>query len=346
MTGGREWLEALPERARALLPPAVWAYLAAGSREAVTRDEATGAWRDHRLWPRTLRDVSAVDTATTLLGSAVSTPIAVAPSSMQRAVHPDGELAMARGAKEAGALHVVSSNAGHTFAEIGAQAGPWWLQVYVPDERAEIAALLDDAAGAGASALVLTVDTPFPGPKYDVGDEDFEGIDLSWHRTNLSTGANHWTRSLGAPDIAWLKERSGLPVVVKGVLHPDDAEAAVGYGADAVWVSNHGGRQLDRAVSTAHALPYVARTVAGRLPVYVDGGLRSGTDVLTALALGADAAFLGRPALHALAVAGDEGVARLLREVTEDLAVDMALAGLRQPQDAPPAGLLGPENRP
>lgn len=328
------WQAELAERARTVLPAPMWAYLESGAREAVTRDEAPDAWRSVRLWPRVLHGEDAPDVRTSLLGTPVRTPVGVAPTSLQRVAHPDGELAMAAGAAAAGAVHVVSSNAGHLLDEIGAAAravdpdAVWWLQAYLPADREQAAPVLRAAAAAGARAVALTVDTPFPGTKYEPAEEDWEGIDLSWHRVNFTDPTAHrHHRGLRPEDLAWIRETSGLPVVVKGVLRPDDARRCVEGGAAAVWVSNHGGRQLDRAVSTATALPRVVAAVGADTEVYVDGGVRSGIDVLTALGLGARAVLVGRPALHALAADGADGVTGLLDTLTEELLEAMELAG-------------------
>jgi len=330
----RGWLDALHEEARRVLPAPMAAYVDAGAREEVTLREATAAWSAYRLLPRVLRDVSAVSTATTLLASPVRTPVAVAPTSMQRAAHPEGERAMAAGAAAAGALHVVSSNAGFAFSDI-APPGPWWLQLYVPPEREAVEPLLDAAVAAGASAVALTVDTPVPGTKYAVRDDDWAGLDRSWHRTNLQgRTAVAWTPALVPDDIGWLRLRSGLPVVVKGVLRADDARVCVEAGADAVYVSNHGGRQLDRVVATAHALAAVVDEVGGEVEVYVDGGIRSGLDVFTALALGARAVLVGRPALWGLAADGAAGVQRVLETLSAELVECLGLAGCPRPEDA------------
>ncbi len=173
---------------------------------------------------------------------------------MQRAVHPQGERAMASGTAAAGCLHVVSSNAGTSFADLG--GGPWWLQAYLPPEREAMLPVLEEAVAHGARAVVLTVDTPFPGTKYGVDDADWTGIDLSWWRTNFAEpeSPDPWKGDLSPDDVTWLRDRSGLPVVVKGVLRADDAVRCLDAGAEAVYVSNHGGRQLDRSVSTARAL--------------------------------------------------------------------------------------------
>lgn len=341
------WQVELATRAREVLPAPMWSYLESGAREGTTRDEATAAWRSTRLWPRVLHGGGTPDVGTTLLGAAVRTPVGVAPTSMQRVAHPDGELAMASGAAAAGALHVVSSNAGHRFADVDAAArsvdpdAAWWLQAYLPPDREDAAPVLRAAAEAGARAVVLTVDTPFPGTKYQPAEADWDGIDLSWHRANFADpAADRHHRALRPEDLAWIRDTSGLPVVVKGVLRPDDARRCVDAGAAAVWVSNHGGRQLDRAVSTATALPRVAGAVGADAEVYVDGGVRSGLDVLSALALGARAVLVGRPALHALAVDGSAGVAGLLDTLTEELVEALELAGCRLPEEA--ATLVAP----
>ena len=328
------WQDELSSRAREVVPAPMWAYLEAGAREGVTRDEAREAWRSVRLWPRVLSGGAQPDVGTTLLGAPVRMPVGVAPTSMQRVVHPDGELGTAAGAADAGALHVVSTNAGHRLADVAAAAegvdpgAVWWLQAYLPPDRDEAAPVMRAAAAAGARAVALTVDTPFPGTKYQPAEEDWAGHDLSWHRTNFAdpTAPRHH-RGLRPTDIAWIAETCGLPVVVKGVLRPDDARRCVDAGAAAVWVSNHGGRQLDRSVPTAVALPHVVREVGREVEVYVDGGVRSGLDVLTALALGARAVMVGRPVVHALAVDGAAGVGGLLRTLTEELVEALELAG-------------------
>lgn len=332
------WQADLAARARAALHPAVWQYVEAGASDQISVGEAVLAWERVRFRPRVLRDVSSVSTAVTLLGHEYATAVGVAPTSLQRAVHPEGEPAMVRAAAAVGAPQVVSSNAGTPFASIGEAAGgaPWWLQVYVPPERGEVEPVLAAAAAAGASALVLTVDTPFPGPKPGADDPAWADVDLSWHRLNFTDPERtRWARDLGPWDIDWLARTSGLPVVVKGVLRPDDARRCVAAGAAAVWVSNHGGRQLDRAVTTADALPAVVAALGAEAEVYVDGGVRSGLDALAALALGARAVFVGRPALHGLAAAGEEGVATVLRTLTQELRDGLALSGCAVPGEAP-----------
>jgi 4-hydroxymandelate oxidase len=326
------WLESLPQQAQRHLPPAVWSYVQAGARDGLTTSDATAVWREVRFRTRVLRGVAEADLTTEILGHRFASPLAVAPTAMQPAIHAQGERAMARGAAAAGCLHVVSSNAGTRFADLDARG--WWLQAYLPPDRDEMLPVLEAAAAAGASAVVLTADTPYPGPKYAADDADWTGIDLSWWRTNFAEPeADRW-KVVTLDDVTWLRERSALPVVVKGVLRGDDALRSLEAGADAVYVSNHGGRQLDRAVATAGALTEVVAAVGERTEVYVDGGIRSGLDALAALALGARAVFVGRPALHALAVDGARGVERLLSELSEELADALVLAGCAGATDA------------
>lgn len=331
------------------LPRELMEYILQGAREGVTTGEATAAWRAVRFLPRVLRDVTEVDLAITLLGRPAEVPFAIAPTTLQRAVHPDGEVAMAQAARDAGTVVVVSSNSGSTFAEIGATGARWWLQAYLPQDRALAEPLLERAVLAGAEAVVLTVDTPVVGTKYADGDRVvWDTVDPAQLRVNFDAGyadapGSHKATDLGPADLRWLGERTGLPVVVKGVLRPDDARRCVEAGAGAVWVSNHGGRQLDRAASTASCLPAVRASVGAGTPVYVDGGIRSGLDVLAALALGADAVFLGRLPLLAL-VDGRDGVAAALAALRAETLEALRLAGCRSAADthgivAPPAPL-------
>lgn len=343
------WLDTLGERARDRLPAAVLEYVLQGARESLTAGEAVAAWRAVRLLPRVLHDVTHVETSVSLLGHMVRVPWGVAPSTLQRTVHPDGELAMARACAEAGSVMVASSNAGTSFAEIGATGVHWWLQAYLPADRTLAEPMLDRAVAAGARAVVLTVDTPVVGTKYATPGTPliWETVDPAMLRVNFDPGYDEQPGAekaldLGPHDIGWVAARTGLPVVVKGVLRPEDALRCAQAGAGAVWVSNHGGRQLDRTASTAACLPDVVAAVGDRAEVYVDGGIRSGLDVVAALALGARAAFLGRSPLLAL-LEGAEGVARLHRELLEQTVETLRLAGCRTPGDTP--GLVAAEGR-
>ena len=335
------------QRAAALrLPAPVIEYFDQGAGDSVSTARAQAAWDRIALRPHTLRDVSRVSTATSVLGQQVAAPVLVAPTAMQRAAHPDGETATARAVAAAGSLMTVSTNAGRTFEEIGAAGAPWWLQVYVLRDRGLTAAMLQRARAAGASALVLTVDTPVVGRKYNAGPSvwdvvpgDFMLVNVPGQET-LPAEAIDKADDLTPDIIGWLRECSGLPVVVKGVLRADDARTAVSAGASAVQVSNHGGRQLDLAVATADVLAEIVAAVEGSgAEVYVDGGIRRAEHVLAALALGARAVFLGRPVLWALAAGGasgqggSDGVADLLTGFADDLAQVMTLAGVRSPAE-------------
>jgi 4-hydroxymandelate oxidase len=280
-----------------------------------------------------LRDVGEVDTALTLLGTPLRTPVLVAPSALQGLAHPEGEAATAAGAAAAGSLLVLSTRSSTPIEQV--PRGPWWFQAYVMRDRDLTRALVERAAAAGATAVVLTGDTPYVGRKRRQGVPT--GVDrlvnLAQHLADgaaLDDASIEQDPSADLHCIDDLARASGLPVLVKGVLRGDDAVACLDAGAAGVVVSNHGGRQLDRAVPTAVALPEVVAAVAGRAPVLADGGLRSGLDVLCALALGADAVLLGRPVLWALAADGAHGVEQCLRAVTDDLANSMALAGARR----------------
>lgn len=336
-------LDALEGEARRVLPPAAFAYYSQGARDGISAAEAADSWSTLRLVPRVLREVAEVTTATTLLGSGSRLPVGVAPTSMQRAADPRGEVATAAACASAGIPLVLSSNATATFAEIAATGVTWWLQAYLPQDRGLARPMLEAAVAAGAAAAVLTVDTPVVGTKYDHGEGViWDQVPPEWVGTNLGPAAGaEKARDLGPADIAWLADVTELPVVPKGVLHPEDARRAVDAGASAVWVSNHGGRQLDRVAATASCLSRVVETVDGSVEVYVDGGIRSGLSVLTALALGARACFLGRLPLYALAAGGEDGVRGMLDALSGELEESLRLAGCADLDDARALTVLG-----
>lgn len=329
------WLDQVEALAREALPEAVFRYVAEGARRELTLREATPAWDSIRLAPRVLNDVRSVHMQTTLLGTSFEAPIGIAPMTLQRAAHPAGEVAMAAAAARAGLPMVLSSNSGSTFAEIEATGARWWLQVYVDADRRDTEQVLGSAAASGAAAVVLTVDTPVLGTRYQLpgGPGIWEVADPAWFGANtpaiggLAPADRAKAMDLGPDDIGWLAETTGLPVVVKGVLRPDDARRCVDAGARGVWISNHGGRQLDQVVATAHRVEAIRDAVEATAELYVDGGLRSGLHVLVALALGADAAFIGRPLFHALAADGQAGVDLALSELTAELEESLRLSG-------------------
>ena len=335
-------LAALEEQARELLPADVFDYYAGGAETETTLREAPGSWRAWRLRPRVLTGTTAVPLDTELLGTPVRSPIGVAPWAYQGMAHPDGELATARGAAATGSLMTVSTSATHALEEVAAETpgAPTWFQLYRLHSGAHTDDLARRAGAAGYTALVLTVDLPLLGRRRRDLRHDFalpSGLRMANHPVDgdrpslrdLATAT--WTFD----DIARFGDLSGLPVVVKGVLRGDDAVRCVRAGASAVWVSTHGGRQVDPAVPSAHALPEVVDAVADEVEVYADGGIRTGSDVLTALALGARAVFVGRPTIWGLATGGADGVAGVLTALGEELAHTMALCGIDDVRSVP-----------
>jgi 4-hydroxymandelate oxidase len=351
----------LERRAAALLPSEIYDFYAGGSGSETTLRANVTAWQQGWLLPRVLRDVSAVDTTLSLAHLAVPgspetvlrTPVAVAPTAFHGLVHPEAELATAAGAARAGALFVLSTRCSRRIEDVAAAVagagGAWWFQVYVTRDRRLTAQMVRRAVACGASALVLTVDAPVLGRKRRNRGDGVVRPDEFFVNTGPvpDPAAAEQAADLTFADIGWLAGLGdGVPVLVKGVLRADDAQACVAAGAAGVIVSNHGGRQLDRALPTALALPAVAAALAsagGRAEAFVDGGVRTGEDVLAALAAGASAVFLGRPVLWALATGGADGVHDLLTGLTSDLAHAMALAGAASLADI--AGLAAPAPR-
>ena len=350
-------LAALETAARARLERGVYDYIAGGADAELTLADNLAAWSRLRLRPRVLRDVTEVATATTLLGSQVPTPLLVAPMAYHRMAHPDGEAASAAGAAAAGALYICSTQATLSVEEV-ADAAPdavRWFQVYVVRDRGWTAELVGRAAAAGYRALVLTVDVPLLGNRLrdlrnDVrlptGMKPANAPPAGAARqrelaVDVLAQAGQFDPGLTPETIGWLAGQSGLPVVVKGVLRGDDAAACLDAGAAAVVVSNHGGRQLDGGRATADALAGVAAAVGDRAEVYVDGGIRRGTDVVKALALGARAVLVGRPVFWGLAVGGAAGVERVLSGLAGELRLAMALCGAVSVADLTPDLIAG-----
>ncbi len=301
----------------------------------MARGEAREAWRGYRLRPRVLTDVTHVDTSVELFGRRVATPVLVAPMAFQALAHPDAERATAHGAGAAGSLLTVSTRSSTELERVHDAGAPWWFQVYVTREPAAYRGVAQRAAAAGATALVLTGDTPVLGSKPQLehvrvaGTEEWMTVNLGRH---LPAGVDaRWaleqSPGVTVDAVAELQALTGLPVLVKGVLRGDEARRCVDAGADGIIVSNHGGRQLDRAVPSARALPEVVAAVGADVPVLVDGGITSGLDVATALALGASAVMVGRPVLWALATGGATGVGTLLRAMRAELVEAMQLLG-------------------
>ena len=323
----REYLEA----AAAKVDPTVWCYFEGGAGDEVTLRANVAAFGRWQLRPRILVDVGELRLGTTLLGTPVSMPLGVAPFAMQRLIDPEGEVATARAAARAEVLMCVSTLTTRAHDEIAsAGSGPRWLQLYVLADRERTVDHLAAAREAGYTAVVLTVDLPYVGRRerdLRLGFENPPGdLPLPYVGTFGTFPALSWR------DLEWIREATELPLVLKGILTREDATLAVEHGADAVWVSNHGGRQLDGVAASLDALLEVVEAVAGRCEVYVDGGIRRGTDVLKGLALGARAAFVARPAAAGLAVGGETGVAAVLGLLRDEIALGLGLLGCTSPE--------------
>lgn len=321
---------------------AAWAYLQGGAADELTIRANLEAWSAATLRPRVLADVRGGHTRCTLFGQTLAHPIILAPVASQRLFHPDGELATTLAAAVMQGAAVVSTQASHTLEHIAsASDGLLWFQLYWQGNRDATLALVERAEAAGYRALVLTVDAPVSGVR---NREQRAAFSLPAEMANLNVppvqlpmtpeGERVVFNGLMAvaptwDDVAWLVKHTRLPLVLKGILHPDDAKKAVEIGAGGIVVSNHGGRVLDTVPATFYALPEIAAAVNGAVPVLVDGGIRRGTDIIKARALGATAVMIGRPYIHALSVAGALGVAHLIRLLREELEIAMALAGCK-----------------
>lgn len=330
-------LDEFQELAETLMDPAAYAYYAGGAGDEITLGENITAFHRYRLIPRVLRAVSSVDPSTSMLGTPVAMPVGIAPNAAHNLADPEGECATARAAAAHGLIMCLSTFSNRSMEEVAAASdGPKWFQLYVHKDRGVAKEMIERAVAAGYDAIVLTADlpvggyrerelrTPFRQDKAQAFGNltvDARGKSILELLDGLVNSAVTWD------DLAWIKSVSGLPLVVKGVLAPDDAGRCVAHGADAVVVSNHGGRQLDRAIAAIDALEGVVDAVDGRCEIYLDGGIRRGIDVVTALALGAKAVFLGRPYLFALAVGGSAGVELCLSLLKAEVLNAMALVG-------------------
>ena len=337
--------DALEEKARERLSPGAYAFAAAGADDEITLKENIAAWRRLRLRPRVLNDIAGIDTGVSVLGTRLATPVMVAPFGRHKLFHPEGECATARGAAAAGAIFVLPTTSTVSIEDVAAEPGtaPRWFQLYLPADRALAENLIDRAAAAGFRAIVLTVDQPVYGsspraaraplaPSPDIRNANLPGQPIAQNSYKAGT-----TGSVTFPatwrDLEWLVRRSAIDVLVKGVLRGDDAVRCVEAGAKAIIVSNHGGRHLDAAVATADALLEIADAVAGKAELYVDGGIRRGTDIVKALALGARAVLVARPVVWGLALDGADGVCAVLDHLNAELARSMALCGAARLDD-------------
>jgi 4-hydroxymandelate oxidase len=334
--------------ARALLPAAVFDFVAGGSGDEVTVSASRASFDRWRLVPRVLRGLRDISTATSVLGQDVSLPVLIAPVGAHRLCHDDGERATARAARAAGTIFTLSTPSTIAMEEVARESGPWWFQLYPFRDRGATRELVARAAAAGASALVVTVDMPVSGwRERDQRNQFALPPEMAFvhmpeppapGNTPHGSAVAATVNAIFDPSVTWddfegLASLSRLPLIPKGILHPDDARLAIDHGARAVIVSNHGGRQLDSAIAALDALPSVVEAVAGRADVLVDGGVRRGTDVLKALALGARAVLIGRPIAWGLAVAGEEGVRSVLELLRTELLRDLTLCGVASPAE-------------
>lgn len=336
--------------AQKVLPAAVWDYITGGAGDESTVAENREAFRRLKLRPRILVDVDLRDLSTEVLGQRIALPVIVGPTSHQRMVHPDAELATARAAAAMGTIAAFGTGTHYSIDEIAAVTdGPLWFQLYTVASRDVTARLIERAETAGYKALVLTVDGSYRTRRErdmrnhfrlppDVEMRTLLGVGLEDHMLQPGgAGMDAFIATLTSltmtwADIAWLRSITRMPIILKGVLTAEDAALAVEHGVDAVIVSNHGGRQLDSVIASVDALPEVVDQVAGKIEVLVDGGIRRGTDVIKALALGAKAVLIGRPYVWGLASAGETGVRQVLELLRDE--IDCAMAQLGRPNIA------------
>jgi isopentenyl diphosphate isomerase/L-lactate dehydrogenase-like FMN-dependent dehydrogenase len=357
--------EDLRARAKRRVPRMIFDFVDGGADGEVTTRANRSSWDDLRFDPRYLRDVSERQITTTVLGHPIAVPFVLAPAGLATVVHPEGELAAARAAGRAGTIFVMSTASGYSIESIMSVAtGPVWFQLYLWKDDSVVDQMVDRAAQTGCSALVLTIDVPLVGKRERdlrngmslpprvrpsgaldaarrvrwlkgllTGPEiTFANLAGVAEGDSATTVGQYVDRELVDPTATWervdrLRERWEGPLVVKGVMSADDAATAVAHGADAVYVSNHGGRQLDGALGTSEVLSEVVAAVDGKAEVYIDGGIRRGADIVKAKALGATAAFGGRPWVFGLAADGERGVDRMLEIFSTDVDRTLALIG-------------------
>ena len=354
-------VEDLEARAREVMSPEVYDYVAGGAGAEWTvraNREAFDAWR---IVPRMLVDVSERELRTELLGTELPAPVLLAPVGVLSIVHPEAELAVARAAAGLGLPMVLSNAASSTVEDVAGALGdsPRWFQLYWPADRELAASFVERAEAAGYGAVVVTLDTrilawrprdvaaaylPFlrgEGVAIYFSDPVFRDRLEASPEDDPQAAIGAWALQFPNPALTWddlrfLREHTGLPVLLKGILHPDDARKAVEHGMDGIVVSNHGGRQVDGAIGSLDALPTVVDAVAGDIPILFDGGIRSGSDALKAIALGARAVLIGRPYAYALGIGGSEALTDFLRGFLAELEITIGLCGLQRPSEATP----------
>lgn len=346
-------IEEYYEYAKSKLAKMAFDYYDSGAEDQITLKKNHSDFSHFSFLPRVLRKVGKVDISCKIFNHNYTMPIMIAPTAMQRLAHDDGECATVRAAVKLNNLMVASCWSNHSIEHISKmrEQQPLWAQVYIYKDRALTTDYVQRAKEAGISALCLTVDTPKLGRRErDIRNKftlpahlslgNFVGLQaqLESNKEQLSSGLSEYVgkqieSDLGWDDLDWLRNMADMPVILKGVMHPEDARQGLEHGCAGIWVSNHGGRQLDGTISTIRALAEVSKEVNKKVPVFFDGGIRRGTDVLKAIALGADAVFVGRPVLWGLAYNGEAGVVRVCSMLKEELELSMALLGVNSIQD-------------
>lgn len=329
-------------------------YIARGSGDEVTMEENRKAFNKWTIRPRVLRDVSKRNLEISLFGQTSKAPVLLAPIGVQRIAHPEGELASARAAASTGIPYIVSSASSYSMEEIAEEMGnhPRWFQLYCSTEDSVTESLAKRAEASGYSAIVITVDTPMLGVRKTDSLNNYSPLSEGHGCGNYLTdpafcallekspdedktaALQKQNDIIDQPSLNWedlkkIRTYTTLPILLKGILHPADAQLALDYGVDGIIVSNHGGRQLDHCIASLDALPDIQKVIQGRIPVLLDSGIRNGTDIIKALALGANAVLLGRPYIYGLATGGQAGTEQVITDLLHELDVSMALTGMR-----------------
>jgi 4-hydroxymandelate oxidase len=349
-------LHELEPLAREKLSAPIYDFIAGGAEDEITLRRNRDSFEAIQLRPRVLVDVTSIDTSTTVLGEALRLPVMLAPVALHQMAHPDAELATARAAKLAGTAMILSTMSSTTLEDVAKETdAPKWFQLYCYSQRSVTESLVKRAEAAGYHALVLTVDVPRLGrrerdtrhgvqvppgiiPRNFIGELDMGSLPLEAQGSALAAMAGALLDpSLTWETVDWLRSVTSMPVLVKGVLAAEDAALAIDHGVAGIVISNHGGRQLDGVPAAIEVLPEIAETVAGRVPLIIDGGVRRGTDVVKALALGAQAVLIGRPYIWGLAVDGESGVSRVLTMLQTEFQLAMALCGVTSVDQIGPA---------
>jgi 4-hydroxymandelate oxidase len=337
-------LRELESEARRYLDPAIYDYFAGGADDEFTAGANETAFSRISLLPRVLRGTGERDLGVGLLGQQISMPVVIAPTAFHRLAHVDGECATARAARMAGTIMIVSMASTVAIERLAAvSAGNLWFQIYIQPDLAFTEAIVQRAEGAGCSALVVTVDSPVFGRRERDLRNGFAALPPGMRCENLCEACDGedggrvrsivFSPGLSWREIEWLRKTTKLKIVLKGIMHPDDSQIAIQCGVDALLVSNHGGRQLDTVAPAIELLPAIANVTEGSLPVLVDGGIRRGSDVVKAIALGASAVAIGRPVIWGLAIAGFDGVVQVLEMLRSEIDRAFALCGCRSPRD-------------